>query len=344
MKAKTLRRWLWFGLLLALSVGVGSGCGTVLTPLPAPTLTGVALVSSSTGATPTPTIASASFLTPIPPTPTFTPSPSPTPVLHFVASGDTLFGIALEYGVTVDALLYTNGLNISDYLRIGQGLIIPLQSPGAELPMAAEPVSNLILPTPTPQPLEIAGVSLRRTAVGGLLCLGEVRNVIGSPVTNLQVQVVLMDAGGNPLAQQTALAAVDYLPPEQRAPFAVTFRDPPAGAVDVRVALLRAETISAITAGFTPLVVADVEAGMSGLQYRVAGALVNESGGAVELSTVVVTLYDVEGLVLGYREAVLESAGGMAAGARLPFSVLLTFQGAAQPAGYQIVAWATRVR
>lgn len=319
-----------------------SGCGTVMTP--APILTVAAVAPPVAGATPTPTIAPASFLTPIPPTPTFTPSPSPTPVVHYVVSGNTLLGIALEYGVTVDALLQANGLSINEYLRIGQALIIPLGREETEAVTVVEPVGNLILPTPTPQPLEITGVSLRRTAVGGLLCLGEVRNVISSPVTNMQVQVVLVDAGGNPLAQQTALAAVDYLPPERRAPFAVTFRDPPAGAVDVRVALLRAETIGAITAGFVPLTVTAVQAGMSGPQYRVAGNLVNESDVAIELPTVVVTLYDAAGLVLSYREASLADVGSLAVGAQAPFAVLLTFQGVTQPADYQIVAWGTRVR
>lgn len=338
-----MRRRLWTGALL-LSMGLWSGCGTVLTPAIAPTQTGVAQ-APLTAATPTATIAPAAFLTPIPPTPTFTPAPSPTPVVHYVASGDTLFGIALQYGITVDALLYANGLDIDDYLSIGQVLIIPMQSEEAELPLtAAEPVGNFILPTPTPQPLEIRGLSLRRTAVGGLLCMGVVYNSIDAPVTNLQVQVVLVDAAGNPLAQQATLAAADYLPPGQGAPFAATFRDPPASAVDARAALLRAETISAITADFVPLTVADLDAGMSGPQYRVAGNLLNTSGANVALPTVVVTLYDAEGLVLGYREAVLENAGTLAPGAQSAFSVLLTFQGSTQPAEYQIGAWAVLAR
>ncbi len=313
----------------------------MLTPAIVPTLTGAALAPPATAGTPTPTLAPAAFLTPIPPTPTFTPVPSPTPVIHIVASGDTLFGIALEYGVTVDALLYTNGLNISDYLSIGQALIIPLQTSETELPAVADPASNFILPTPTPQPLEFNGVSLRRTTVGGLLCMGVVENTIGAPVTNMQVQVTLVDAAGNPLAQQVALAAVDYLPPGQRAPFAATFRDPPSAAADVRLALLRAETISAITAGFVPLTTANLEAGMSGPQYRVMGNVLNESGAAVVLPTVVVILFDGDGLVMGYREAVLENTGTLAPGAQAGFSVLLTFQGVIQPAQYQIVAWAT---
>ena len=113
---------------------------------------------ASSRVTATATLAPAAFLTPIPPTPTLTPSPSPTPVVHYVASGDTLFGIALEYGVTVDALLHANGLDVNEYLDIGQALIIPLQAAEAELPLAAEPLGNLILPTPTPQPLELVGV------------------------------------------------------------------------------------------------------------------------------------------------------------------------------------------
>lgn len=344
VNAKSLYRWVFVGgafLLFIGFIGIGSSCGTVMTPVPVSTVTGIA-ATPARGSTPTPTVAPLSFLTPIPPTPTFTPSPSPTPVIHYVVAGNTLLGIALEYGVTVEALVQANNLNINDYLRIGQALIIPLGREETVATTVAEPVGRLILPTPTPQPLEITGVSLRRTAVGGLLCLGEVRNTINSPVTNVQVQVTLVDAGGNPLVQQTALAAVDYLAPEQRAPFAVTFREPPLAAVDVRIALLRAETIGPVTAGFVPLTVTAVEAGMSGPQYRVTGTLVNDSGGAVTLPTVVVTLYDANGLVLSYREAVLETGGHMAAGARLPFSVLLTFQGVPEPADFQIVAWGMR--
>ncbi len=54
-----------------------------------------------------------------------TPTPTPTPVLHTVRFGDTLYAIALSYGVNVYAIAELNNLvNVHD-LAIGQVLIIP---------------------------------------------------------------------------------------------------------------------------------------------------------------------------------------------------------------------------
>ncbi len=91
-------------------------------------------------------------------TPTFTPQPtsavSPTPVntptprpdgavVHVVQSGDTLFGIALQYDVSVDELrrLNAGSLEANDMLRVGQELVISAPS---------------VTPTPTPAPTEEA--------------------------------------------------------------------------------------------------------------------------------------------------------------------------------------------
>ena len=141
------QRWVWVLLGLVLV----AGCGTIITPPPTPTPTPSSLAPA---VGPTSTAAAAVLLTPIPPTPTFTPSPTPTPVMHLVESGDTLFGISLEYGITLDALLAANGLDVDDYLRIGQGLIIPLATESESVAVEGSvPASILLLPTPTPLPL-----------------------------------------------------------------------------------------------------------------------------------------------------------------------------------------------
>ncbi len=330
------QRWVWMLLGLVLL----AGCGTIITPPPPPSPTPSSL---SPAAGPTSTAAAAVLLTPIPPTPTFTPSPTPTPVMHLVESGDTLFGVSLEYGVTLDALLSANGLDVDDYLRIGQGLIIPQDTESESVAMeGAVPASILLLPTPTPLPLETSGLSLYRTTVGGIWCMGEVVNTTANPVTDLQLQVTLVDGLGTHLVSGVTLAAVDYLPGGARAPFAILFQEPPPEASDMSVVLLRAESIGAITAGFVPLMVSNLEGQVSGPQYRVTGRLLNDSGGAVERATVVVTLYDDEGRVLGYRQSMLAGQGRAAAGANVEFSVLLTYHGGAEPASFQVIAWGVR--
>lgn len=66
-----------------------------------------------------------------------TPSPSPTPVScganavgHCVQSGDSLLGIASQYGVTVDALRAANPSITGDQILIGDLLTIPGQTTG----------------------------------------------------------------------------------------------------------------------------------------------------------------------------------------------------------------------
>lgn len=327
----------WAGAIAVLALWGLAGCGTVYTPQPTVTPTLAPMAARGTLA-----VAPGDFYTPIPPTPTFTPVPSPTPVVYVVQSGDTLLGIALQYGVSVDALRDANGLENPQFLSIGQALIIPVGHEEVQVTLGA-PGENLILPTPTPLPLSLAGVTFYHTPVGGLWCLGEVVNDSQGPVTNLQIQVVLVDAAGNPLDVGMTLAAADYLPGGARAPFALLFKSPPANVATVRATLVRAEPIGEITAAFVPLAVAGGAGAVSGPQYRVSGQVVNDSGVAVERVTVVVTIYDARQRVLGYRQAQLMAEGVLEAGTTLPFAVLLTPQGLESPANFSILAWGSRI-
>ncbi|MGC9467811.1 MAG: LysM peptidoglycan-binding domain-containing protein [Anaerolineae bacterium] len=335
--AKGLLRAMALGFLVAGPLLGLAGCKGLITP--PPTLTPTPLGSSERGIA-TPTIALEIYLTPIPPTPTFTPSPTPTPVIHIVEQGDTLFGVALEYGVTVDALLRANLLNEEDYLRIGQSLIIPFEEEEdlAEGEMQV-PTGNVILPTPTPLPLSIAGVARYQTPVGGIWCMGEVVNTTGEAITNLQVEVVLLAPDESPLMTSRTLAAADYLSPEARAPFSLLFRNPPEGVSDVQVRLIRGEPISPITAGFVPLSVVDAEGAVSGPQYRVRGRVLNESAQVLTRLSVVATIYNDEGKVIGYRQLVLGDDINLSSGAAQPFELLLTPQVLDVPSDFSVIAW-----
>ncbi len=317
-----------------------TGC-TVLTPVP--TITPTPTLTVAGGVQHTPTVASSDFLTPIPPTPTFTPEPTPTPVLHSVESGETLLGIALEYGVSLQALQAANGIDNPQYLRLGQVLIIPISTEAPPELVVMDPSGGyFILPTPTPMALAVQGVRQYQTPVGGLMVLGEVRNTADLAVTNLQVQTMLLDANNNPLQTRLTLAAADYLAPGETAPFAALFPNPPTGVAEVRTSLVRGEPIAPITASFAPLAVTDVSGAVSGPQYRVTGQILNNAGSAVSRIVVVVTLYDAEGHVLGYRQQVVSADAPLPANDSRPFEVLLTAQGQQLPATFNVLAWGSR--
>jgi LysM repeat protein len=94
------------------------------------------------------------------------PPPTPTPIMsHFVRSGQTLWDIALTYGLTLDDLLAYNGLNADVLLQVGQELRVrPLPSPtSAPLPATPEPNTPSPNPSPSAVAIEVGGTAVPPT-------------------------------------------------------------------------------------------------------------------------------------------------------------------------------------
>ena len=93
------------------------------------------------------------------PVPTASPRSIQKPdgsVWHVVQSGDTLFIIAIEYGVTVDQIMQLGRIRPGDYLRVGQELMV--KGP-AQLPTATA--------SPQPETVPTVAVTLAPTMVAG---------------------------------------------------------------------------------------------------------------------------------------------------------------------------------
>ena len=316
-----------FALTLALTA-----CGQVVT-VPAPTLASaqpprgtepaVAISLSTIPVRPTATLA---LPTAAPPD---TPTPSPPPVVHVVQPGETLIAIAIQYGVTVAALQSVNGIDDPSALQVNQGLIIPTgnESQGDSL--------ELLLPTPTPIPFAIEGVAFYETPVGSLWCLGEVINSTESALENVELRVGLYSAAGEELISGDVAAALDLIPPGGRAPFGVLFTSPPDSFDRFLVAPVRSEASSEPGTRYVNLEIAQDKAGPSGALFEVRGSVTNPSQFAATAVTVVVTTYDAEGLVTGFRQSRLAEA--LAPGTSAEFAVSL-MPNEGQPASYDVVA------
>lgn len=81
---------------------------------------------------------------PAAPAPTSNPAQSGgTPEVYVVQAGDSLLGIALKFGLTMDALMQANNLTNPDFVFVGQRLAIPstggspATASGGETPAAA---------------------------------------------------------------------------------------------------------------------------------------------------------------------------------------------------------------
>lgn len=103
-------------------------------------------------ATPTATMDVIALVASAIPTASPTVPPSPTPVTYKVRLGDTLYAIALQFDVSVEAVMAANGLTDPNTLDTGQVLVIPdLDSPAFSQPTPIL-ITNTPQPTITPNP------------------------------------------------------------------------------------------------------------------------------------------------------------------------------------------------
>jgi len=150
-----------------------------------------------------------------------TPLPSATPFSYEVKAGDTLSGIALKFGVSLDDLAAENPDVSPNSMSIGTTLRIPS---GRANPSSAG--------TPTPVPVPVKQVECYPSADQGLGCFVLVFNDSDASLENLSAQVSLLDTGGTSVANAIAILPLNILPPGSALPLVVFF--PPVIPADTR--------------------------------------------------------------------------------------------------------------
>jgi len=265
------------------------------------------------GSTPTPASLAVSLATPtvlptlipqmLTPAPTNTPAPTPTPTVHIIQPGDTLLGIALQYGVTLDELYQVNGVLKPELLQIGQSVVIP--APGS----VGKPTNNnsgaVIAPTQPPLPVQVEHAARYQTPVGSVWVLGEVFNSTDQPIENVQVRVSLLDVKGQEADSALPFVALDAIPPGGRVPFSVLFESPPIDVIDFQAYVVRADPAYNYSTRYATLEVSDIQTKQEGTQDRVSGKVTNTGATNVAGAQVMITLYDDKGHVSGFRQYAL---------------------------------------
>ena len=137
-------------MLIILFVSLGLKKPDVVTdPLPAELV-----VTSTLTFTPSPTLMpTGTEPPPAAPTITLTPLPTDTPEpprQHTISIGDTLFGLALQYRITLGSILETNEMTESSSIIAGQTLLIPWPTATPPLePVGIEYNGELVIADPT---------------------------------------------------------------------------------------------------------------------------------------------------------------------------------------------------
>lgn len=139
----------------------------IATPTPAPTAAGVQNDALAT-------------------VPTATPAPVNTqPDVYVVEAGDSLLGIALRFGLTLDELMEANGLENPDFVFVGQRLLIPEGT-----------TSNVNNPAPAPAAAP-AGMQLRVEQPGNLAV--EAVQIINESDAAVNLQGWTLSRAGGPV-------------------------------------------------------------------------------------------------------------------------------------------------
>jgi len=243
---------------------------------------------------------------------TRTPAPTPTPILYVVQKGDTLIGIAKQFGVSSTLLQTANGIVDPRRLQIGQELLIP----------RSDESTRHVLPTPTPVAVRVENVSVYTLPTGGFCFLGEVVNPLPDAVERAAVEVALLDAGEGVIAQEHAATLLEVIRPGESAAFAAVFPDAPPFA-NYRITVASADVLHYLGHLYLDFRVLshEVREARNGAA-EVVGAVANE-GDSIARPFVVVTCYDAQGRLVAVREVTADPPV-LGPGERATFGVALT--------------------
>jgi LysM repeat protein len=201
-------------------------------------------------------------------TPTALPSPTATPYTYQVKKGDTLLGIALHFGLTLEVLKAANPNVDPNFLSVGTQLVIPI-SQASKLPTAT--------PSPTPFPLSIASPRCYPQGNAGSWCVAHISNDQPYAVDNLQVWFSLADSSGAVLTRTQVTPLLDWIPPGDTLPLLAFFPTnplyPDLTGLTARAELVKANPVPAEASRYLPLraLVSQAQISSDGLQAVVQG-------------------------------------------------------------------------
>ena len=279
-------------------------------------------VSFSTRAVPTTAVIQT---TPTPlPTPTVTPTA--TPIIYQIESGDTILGIAIQRGTTVDEILALNPGIVPENLQIGQPVV---------LPPPATVIALLAQGTPVPLKVVITKIHAYQTPVGSLWLLGEVTNEGDAPVENIQVEIGLLAADGRTGGTATAWVATSIILPGERGPFGVLVNEPPGDFAQPVVGVVGGQATVELGTRYLDVVAADADISLNDDSVTLSGAVRNDGVEIANQVQLIATFYDAQGNVTGFQQQVVAEQLGV--GEARPFHL------EAAPPGGETITYSLQV-
>jgi LysM repeat protein len=228
--------------------------------------------------------------------------PISTPTHYTIQVGDTLLGIAAQFGVPFDALKAANSDLDPLALPINQTIIIP----NPQFDSAGTP----ILPTSTPAQLELPSPTCYPSPTAAVLCMGWVANNLLQPIERITLHVRLLRHDNSVLAEGDVGVEQGVIPTGVSAPYRILFNTNWLEYASAVVTLQSADLASNDTENRIGLHIEDQQQRLENGFYIVSATLRNDSSTSVRLLRAVLTLRDEQGHITGYR--VLALTGDLA--------------------------------
>ena len=244
------------------------------------------------------------------------PSPRATPHMHVVKQGETVSGIALLYGVSIDAILAANPSLNPNLMVVGTALVVP------DMGEDKAPAGGVL--TATPLPVRLDGGHCAPVNGGGAWCFVAASNPHKVGVESVTVNIRIGDEKGEGLLSQVAFAPLNLLPAGKTLPLAVYFPAPVPGNLQVSAELLSALPVNAGDDRYLPASLVEVKTDLlpDGVSARMSGRVTLEKGSPqAQLVWVLAVAYDISGQVVGFRRWEMASNQRLKPGKQVAFSV-----------------------
>lgn len=252
-------------------------------------------------------------------TSTAPPSPTPTPVTYEVVRGDTMLGVALRFGISLEDLLAANPEVDPRFLSVDTLLVIPQPEESAEE-----------LATPTPPAVELARPVCYRTLEARAWCFLMVNNDQPYALENISAWIGIYTPEGNIVAGELAITPLNWLPAGQAMPIVISFPPPLPDDFTVTSERFSALIVSGETDRYlqTKLELDRIEISADGLWASIRGnVMLPAESRAAQLIWLLGVAYDDKGNVVGVRRWEAEASGSqdqpatiLEAGENLSFS------------------------
>jgi hypothetical protein len=216
---------------------------------------------------------------------------------------------------------------------LGYTLLPPSLTPGFWSAYTATPLippastSMIGSPAPIAVYLNVTGPTCYETPIGSLVCLGQVYNMLDSPVEQVTVGVQLLASDGTPLMIGEALLARWVLPAGSAGPYRVLFDRLPDGVVNARPIILSGQIAPDVGNPYANLTLQEVSGTFVIDQYQVSVSIINLNPSAVGHIAVTMTLLDDQHRVTGFRQVYLDADRRLVPGESLALTVKVIPQG-----------------